>query len=100
VRAGAEGPRRAADGWLLGSAPGRCTGGAAPFGHTPAQEVLLFPQWGGLHETGLTPLSNESRQWMESQGVAAPRRMLQLLTPGLECAHVTDAPSAPGAVAT
>ncbi|HYI01354.1 protein kinase domain-containing protein [Hyalangium sp.] len=27
-------------------------------------------------------LSDESRQWMESQGVAAPRRMLQLLAPG------------------
>src|SRR5688572_6580604 len=28
------------EGWLLGSAPGRCRGGAAPLGHTPAQAVL------------------------------------------------------------
>jgi hypothetical protein len=40
VRAGTEGRRRAAEGWLLGSAPGRSRGGAAPIGPTPAQAVL------------------------------------------------------------
>ena len=37
VRAGAEGPRRAADGCHPGCAPGRCRGCAALFRHTPAQ---------------------------------------------------------------
>ena len=40
VRAGAEGPRRAADGGRPSTAPGQCRGRAAPFGYTPAQAAL------------------------------------------------------------
>src|SRR4051812_29269975 len=76
VRAGTEGRRRAAEGWLLGSAPGRCRGGAPPFGHTPAQAVLAG---GEGREAG--PVSTVLNPWRSTRaGREEKMAEAQLLT--------------------